>query len=306
MRGVEKRYGGVAAVAGVDLEIDDGETFVLVGESGCGKTTLLRMINRLVIPSAGRLEVLGQDVEATDAPALRRRIGYVIQDVGLFDHFTVMRNVEVVPRLLGWSQRKTRERCRELLDLVGLPADRFADRYPRHLSGGQQQRVGIARALAADPPLVLLDEPFGALDPITREHMQDEFVALSRRMKKTFVLVTHDVFEAVRLADRIGVMQRGRLIRRGSPRELVRDPGHPHVADLLGRHLFQLRLMTIRLSAVPSPAGPGGDEEAPDLPEDASVWDALTSLEASAASGVRVGGVRWLSRQTLVAAATEE
>jgi osmoprotectant transport system ATP-binding protein len=198
-------------ISELSFNVARGETLVLLGESGCGKTTTLKLVNRLLVPSAGEVVVEGKSTTAWDPIALRRRIGYVIQEGGLFPHFTIARNVGLVPSLLGWSEAQTTERVRELLELVGLKGD-FKDRYPRELSGGQRQRVGVARALAADPPLLLLDEPFGALDPLTRASLQREFADLARRLNKTAILVTHDVREALTLATRIGLMHRGRLL----------------------------------------------------------------------------------------------
>jgi osmoprotectant transport system ATP-binding protein len=204
-------------ISDLNLNVEQGETLVLLGESGCGKTTTLKLVNRLLEPTSGDVVVEGKSTTAWDPIALRRHIGYVIQEGGLFPHFTIARNVALVPSLSGWDETRIDERVRELLNLVGLDPDRFAERYPRELSGGQRQRVGVARALAADPPLMLLDEPFGALDPLTRASLQREFADLSRRLRKTAILVTHDVREALTLADRIGLMHKGRLLLLETP-----------------------------------------------------------------------------------------
>jgi osmoprotectant transport system ATP-binding protein len=231
---VSKVWGdGTRALRGVSLQVAAGETLALVGESGSGKTTLLRLFNRLVEPTAGEARVGGRAVAGLDPIALRRGIGYVPQDGGLLPHWRVDRNVEMVPRLLGWDKRRRAERRREMLVLVGLDPDRHASRYPAELSGGQRQRVALARALAADPPVVLLDEPFSALDALTRLELHGEFLALKRRLGKTTVLVTHDLGEAFRLADRIGVMRAGELLQLGRPAELLAAPANDYVRELL-------------------------------------------------------------------------
>jgi osmoprotectant transport system ATP-binding protein len=214
----------------LSFSVARGETLVLLGESGCGKTTTLKLVNRLLVPSAGEVVVEGKSTKVWDPIELRRRTGYVIQEGGLFPHFTIARNVGLVPSLLGWE--KIDARVAELLDLVGLPPNVFAERYPRELSGGQRQRVGVARALAADPPLLLLDEPFGALDPLTRASLQREFADLSRRLNKTAILVTHDVREALTLATRIGLMHRGRLLLLEPPDRFL-DSDNPHARAYL-------------------------------------------------------------------------
>lgn len=244
---VTKTYpGGVQAVSDLSLQIGQGETLVLVGTSGSGKTTALKMINRLIEPSSGNIYVENKSVHEWDEIELRRHIGYVIQSVGLFPHMTVAENVSVVLRLLGWHWLDVQTRVAEVLTMVGLEQDDYARRYPSELSGGQQQRVGVARALTADPPIILMDEPFGALDPITRFSLQQEFLDLKRRIRKTIVFVTHDISEAVILGDRIAVMRFGRLEQVASPEELITKPATSFVSDFLGRQRFQLRLDTVK------------------------------------------------------------
>jgi osmoprotectant transport system ATP-binding protein len=232
--GLGKRFpGGVVALDGVDLFVSRGETLALIGESGSGKTTLLRAFNRLVEPTSGSVHLHGRPLADEDPVALRRRLGYVPQEGGLLPHWTVRRNVELVPLLLGWPRPRAAERTTEMLRLVGLPTGEFGDRYPRALSGGQRQRVAIARALAADPEVVLLDEPFGALDPITRAGLQEEFSQLKARLRKTLLLVTHDLDEAFRLADRIAVMRAGRIEQAGTAEELQSAPVTAYVRNLV-------------------------------------------------------------------------
>ncbi len=227
---VERR---AVAVQAVTLEVHDGELLGLVGQSGCGKTTTLKMINRLVEPSSGRILVNGKDVSTTDAVELRRGIGYVFQGIGLFPHMTVSENVGIVPKLLKWEPSLIEERVAELLEMMGLAPDDYRRRMPTELSGGQQQRVGVARALAGRPNIVLMDEPFGALDPVTRDALQSEFKALQKSLGLTVVMVTHDMTEALLMADRIAVMHAGQLLQLGTPQQLLAHPDHPHVAALL-------------------------------------------------------------------------
>lgn len=224
----------VQALHDLNVQVNAGELCVLIGPSGSGKTTAMRMVNRLVIPTEGRIIIDGQDNSSMDPVLLRRSIGYVIQQVGLFPHLTVAENVAIVPRLLGWEKSKRRARANELLDLVGLPPAKFADRHPRQLSGGQQQRVGVARALAADPKIILMDEPFGAVDPITRKQLQRELRRIQSEVHKTIIFVTHDISEAFLLADRIVLMYRGLLIQTGTPAELLRHPVSQFVTDFVG------------------------------------------------------------------------
>ncbi|MEP7009037.1 MAG: ATP-binding cassette domain-containing protein [Acidobacteriota bacterium] len=224
---------GTRALDGVSFSVAAGETVALVGESGSGKTTLLRLFNRRLEPTSGRVEVAGEDVAGVDPIALRRRLGYVPQDGGLLPHWTVGKNVETVPRLLGWEAPRRRERAKELLDLVGLSDRTYAGRYPNELSGGQRQRVAFARALAADPPILLLDEPFGALDALTRRELHEQFAAWTAALGKAAVLVTHDLAEAFRLAARTGVLRGGRLLQIGPAEDLERRPADPYVEALL-------------------------------------------------------------------------
>ena len=234
--GVTKEYpDGTVAVGGLDLEAPNGRITVLVGPSGCGKTTSLRMVNRMIEPTAGRITIDDQDTASMDEAELRRGIGYVIQHAGLFPHRTVADNVGTVPRLLGWDKKKIRANSLELLERVGLPRE-FAERYPHQLSGGQQQRVGVARALAADPPVMLMDEPFSAVDPIVREQLQDEFLRLQGELGKTILFVTHDIDEAVKLGDQVAVLRvGGKLAQLADPATLLGDPHDDFVAGFVGR-----------------------------------------------------------------------
>lgn len=235
LRAVSKSYdeGRTWAVRDVDLTVAEGELLVLVGASGGGKTTLLKCINRLVEPSRGTVSVGGEDVSVVDGPTLRRRIGYVFQDIGLFPHMTVAENVSIVPRLLEWTPADVEARVTELLELVGLPVETFGERAPAALSGGQQQRVGLARALAARPRLLLMDEPFGALDPVIRTELRAETLRLHRELGLTTVMVTHDMTEALLMGDRIAVVRDGALVRLATPRELLADPGDDRTRRLV-------------------------------------------------------------------------
>ena len=252
---VAKRYGGGApAVDDLSLQIGDGEIVVLVGPSGCGKTTSLKMINRLVEPSAGTITIDGRDNRDYGVNALRRSIGYVIQQVGLFPHLSVAENVATVPRLSGWDRRRTAARVDELLDLVGLPPADYAKRLPAELSGGERQRVGVARALGVDPPVLLMDEPFGAIDPIARERLQDELLRLQSVVRKTIVFVTHDIEEAIKLGDRVALLARGgQLAQYATPAELLAHPASDFVSGFLGEGRMVRRLGLIRLTEVAFP-----------------------------------------------------
>ncbi|MCX4780169.1 ABC transporter ATP-binding protein [Streptomyces sp. NBC_01264] len=232
---VTKRYpDGTTAVADLSFEVAEGELVTLVGPSGCGKTTTMKMVNRLIEPTSGRILLNGEDIAAADPVELRRHIGYVIQQVGLFPHKTVLENTATVPQLIGTPKAKARARAAELLDLVGLDPAVYGGRYPEQLSGGQRQRVGVARALAADPPVLLMDEPFGAVDPVVRERLQNEFLTLQRTVRKTILLVTHDLEEAVRLGDRIAVYGAGTIEQFASPAQVLGAPATDYVAGFVG------------------------------------------------------------------------
>ncbi|MEU9202359.1 betaine/proline/choline family ABC transporter ATP-binding protein [Streptomyces sp. NPDC048332] len=253
---VTKRYAdGTTAVDDLSFEVAEGELVTLVGPSGCGKTTTMKMVNRLIEPTEGRIFLDGDDISAIDPVQLRRRIGYVIQQVGLFPHRTVLENTATVPHLLGWKRGKGRARAAELLDLVGLDPSVYGDRYPEQLSGGQRQRVGVARALAADPPVLLMDEPFGAVDPVVRERLQNEFLRLQAQVRKTVLFVTHDIEEAVRLGDRIAVYGQGSIEQFDSPATVLGAPATDYVADFVGadRGLKRLSVTPVEESDLDRP-----------------------------------------------------
>ncbi|MGA2520854.1 MAG: ATP-binding cassette domain-containing protein [Acidimicrobiales bacterium] len=248
---VSKSYGdGNVAVSDLSLEVGRGELTVLVGPSGCGKTTTLRMINRLIEPTSGRILIGGENVLTQDPVQMRRGIGYVIQQGGLFPHRRVFDNVAVVPRLLGWDRARIEQRVQELLDLVGLDPARYARRFPHELSGGERQRVGVARALGADPPVLLMDEPFGAVDPVTRQRLQSQFLELQATLQKSIVFVTHDIEEAARLGDRIAVLSKGGVLEQyDTPTEVLGRPRTPFVADFVGADRGVRRLAVVRVEA---------------------------------------------------------
>ena len=247
---VTKSYGGRNAVDDLTLEVPDGEVAVLIGPSGCGKTTTLRMVNRLIEPTSGRILIDGTDAASLRPEELRRHIGYAIQSVGLFPHLTVADNIATVPKLLGWKADKIAPRVSELLDLVGLDPGQYSSKYPRQLSGGEAQRIGVARALAADPPVLLMDEPFGAVDPLNRDRLQAEFVKIQRELKKTVIFVTHDVDEAIRLADRIALMRDGQLQQYDTPETLLDHPANKFVHDFVGADAALKRLGRVRVESV--------------------------------------------------------
>jgi osmoprotectant transport system ATP-binding protein len=276
-----KIFDEIKAVDDISFSVQKGETFVLLGTSGCGKTTSLKAINRLIEPTQGTIIIESRDTADINPEELRRGIGYVIQDIGLFPHYTTARNIAVVPELLGWDRPRIQDRVREMLNLVGLDPAAFADRYPAELSGGQQQRVGLARAFAADPPIILLDEPFGALDPITRREIQREFKNLESLLNKTMVLVTHDVFEAFDLGDRICLMDQGRIKQIGLPRDLLYSPGDEFVSRFFQANRLLLELKVFSLSDIlphltEKPLKTGGR---PLFSEKESLLDVLEALE---------------------------
>ena len=245
--------GSTPAVNNVSFSVSSGETCVLIGPSGCGKTTTLRMINRLVTPTSGRVLINGRDTSALNTVDLRRSIGYVIQQVGLFPNMTVEENISVVPSLLGWDVSRMRARAIELLSMVGLEPESFLARFPNQLSGGQQQRVGVCRALAADPPLLLMDEPFGAIDPISRESIQDEFLQMQKKLRKTVLLVSHDIDEAVKLGDKIAIFRDGQLEQFGTPEEVLTFPSNDFVAGFVGADRTLKRLRRVRAEHICQP-----------------------------------------------------
>ena len=250
LRNVTKRYGDKLAVDDVSFEVPEGEVAVLIGPSGSGKTTTMRMINRLIEPTSGTILVDGRDVMSGSPVELRRSLGYAIQSVGLFPHLTVAENIAVVPKLLKWGGKRVAERVEELLELVSLDPAAYGPKYPRQLSGGEAQRVGVARALAADPPVLLMDEPFGAVDPLTRDRLQAEFARIQRELRKTVIFVTHDADEAIRLADRIALLRDGRLQQYATPEELLDHPANKFVHDFMGSDRALKRLGRVHVADV--------------------------------------------------------
>jgi osmoprotectant transport system ATP-binding protein len=248
-----KRYPGQAepAVDAISMEIPEGEIVILVGPSGCGKTTTLKMINRIIEPTSGRIFLEGKDVTDVNADDLRRRIGYVIQQIGLFPHMTIAANIGLVPKMLGWDKRQVASRVDELLELVGMDPSEYRNRYPKELSGGQRQRVGVARAMGADPPVMLMDEPFGAIDPITRDRLQNEFLRLQNEIKKTIVFVTHDIDEAIKMGDRIAILDKGsRIAQFDTPEAILTAPANRFVENFIGSGASLKRLQLSRVDSV--------------------------------------------------------
>ncbi|MFI0261984.1 ABC transporter ATP-binding protein [Streptomyces sp. NPDC017056] len=301
---VTKSYAdGTTAVDDLSFEVAEGELVTLVGPSGCGKTTTMKMVNRLIEPTSGHIYLDGADIATIDPVELRRRIGYVIQQVGLFPHKTVLDNTATVPHLLGWPRKKARDRAAELLDLVGLDPSLHGDRYPDQLSGGQRQRVGVARALAADPPVLLMDEPFGAVDPVVREHLQTEFLRLQSTLHKTVLFVTHDIEEAVRLGDRIAVYGAGRVEQFDTPATVLGAPATPYVAEFVGadRGLKRLSVTPIETGDLEQPPVVRLDDDAARaaarLAEEGAAWAVVLDAD---------GGLHgWVSAVGLGAAGPE-
>jgi osmoprotectant transport system ATP-binding protein len=296
---VKKRYQNTVAVSDLTLEIGDGEVCVIIGPSGCGKTTTMRMINRLIEPTSGEIYINGENSGGIKAEILRRSIGYAIQSVGLFPHMTVAANISVVPELLQWDKARIEKRIKELLQLVGLNPDEYYAKYPGELSGGEAQRIGVARALAADPPILLMDEPFGAVDPLTREKLQTQFLNIQRELKKTVILVTHDLDEAIRMADRIAIMKSGKLVQYDTPEAILTKPADKFVHDFVGTDRALKRLS--RLNVEPY------IKSAPFVNIDDSIDDAVLACDQCLWVWVidkekRVKG--WLYRSALARAAS--
>ncbi len=284
LEGLSKRFPGQSApaVENLSLEIPEGEIVILVGPSGCGKTTTMKMINRIIEPTSGRIFLDGEDVTKVNPDLLRRRIGYVIQQIGLFPHQTIAENIATVPRLLGWDKKRVSERVDELLEMVGMTPAAYRNRYPKELSGGQRQRVGVARAMSADPDVMLMDEPFGAIDPITRDRLQNEFLRIQERMKKTIIFVTHDIDEAIKMGDRIAILgEQSKIAQYDTPERILVNPADDFVADFIGRGASLKRLSLSRVR----------DVELSDWPtasEDASPAEVRRLLETSNRSAVLI------------------
>lgn len=287
---VSKRFPSAtqAAVDDVSLDVAEGDLVVLLGPSGCGKTTLLKMVNRLYEHDSGRILMEGTEIRDFKVTDLRRRIGYVIQSVGLFPHMTVAKNIATVPDMIGWDKARTNRRIDELLDLVGLQPEEYRNRYPIQLSGGQQQRVGLARAMAADPSIMLMDEPFAAIDNITRRRLQDELIRIQSKVRKTILFVTHDVDEAIRLADKIAVMRSGKVLQYDTPLHILSAPADSFVADLTGSGdvLRRLSLMTVEGTMLPTPGANG--KNYPTISTATSLREALNELLSTNAETLTV------------------
>ncbi|MCT9095581.1 ABC transporter ATP-binding protein [Haloarchaeobius sp. HME9146] len=294
---VTKQYGdGTVAIENISFEVEEGTTTVLVGPSGCGKTTTMKLVNRLIDPTEGTVYFDGTDITELDEIELRREVGYVIQEIGLFDHMSVAENVGTVPDLKGWDQDRIRERVVELLDLMDLPAAEYADQYPTELSGGQRQRVGVARALAADPDVMLMDEPFGALDPITRDELQDEFLEIQDELDVTILFVTHSIEEALKMGDRIAIFDVGELVQYDTPQNILENPKNDFVRDFIGedRELKKLQVTQVRDVMTETERRPVRDGEPEPLSPTDSAHVALSRLlerDDSSVPVVRDGSV---------------
>jgi osmoprotectant transport system ATP-binding protein len=286
LSGIRKSYGTTNVIDDLSVRFEAGALTVVVGPSGCGKSTLLRIINRLILPDSGSVSIDGQDTSTLDPQILRRGIGYVIQAGGLFPHWTVAQNIATVPRLLGWPERKVQARVAELLALLGLNPEEYARKRPRELSGGQQQRVGVARALAADPKLMLMDEPFGALDPLTRRDLQLALSKIQRDTGKTIIFVTHDMDETLLLADRIAVMDHGRLVQYGTPSEIIEQPATAFVRNFVAGRPGDMRILMVR--RVSDIMREGTVAGAPNIDADTSLRDALAVMLASHVESLNV------------------
>lgn len=290
-RNVTKRYSrnGPASVSDLSLQVLDGEICVLVGPSGCGKTTSMKMVNRLIEPTSGEILIDNKPNTSLDPVELRRGIGYVIQQVGLFPHRTISQNIATVPELRGWRKERIRDRVEELLNLVGLDSQTYSNAYPSQLSGGQQQRVGVARALAADPPIMLMDEPFGAVDPVARVRLQDEFLDIQQRVHKTIIFVTHDIDEAIKMGDRIAILRQGGILAQyDTPERLLMEPASDFVASFIGSDRAIKRLSLSAVSALDLQPDPNPTASLPEVAESSSVRDALALLLSADASALRV------------------
>ena len=283
-RGVSKTYPGseMPVVNDLSFEVPEGEVCVLVGPSGCGKTTSMRMVNRLIEPSEGQILIDGEPNTSMSGTQLRRKIGYAIQQIGLFPHRTIAENIGTVPGLVGWEKERIRSRTEELLDLVGLDPGAYRDRYPAELSAGQQQRVGVARAMAADPPIMLMDEPFGAVDPITRERLQDEFLHIQDNIKKTIIFVTHDIDEAIKMGDKIAILKEGGILAQyDTPESILSAPDSEFVSSFVGSDRVLKRLSLTRVGDVDLEPANGHAEGLPELSEQTSLKDALSEMIGS-------------------------
>lgn len=293
VQGISKLYGSVKAVNNIYFRVVEGETLILLGTSGCGKTTTLRMINRLTEPTEGLIELNGRDISNEPPEKLRRGIGYVLQDNGLFPHYTVAENIAIVPKLLKWDKQRIEKRSVEILEKLHLSTSQYLNSYPNQLSGGQQQRVGLARALMANPPVLLMDEPLGALDPVTRSTIRKEFNELDELKGKTIVMVTHDILEAFELGDRICLMDKGKIVQIGTPYQLLFEPKNDFVKDFFIDQRLQLELKTLKLvdiwDYIPEKDEP---EISINLNSDTDIWEALDSLLRSEKNRIRIKNLR--------------